>query len=130
MPELIWQHLCQIVHSSQLMRWFIVHVKGSQVRISKLRFTSVSEYCFIKVNSADPDEMPHFVAFHLSLHCLPKYSFRGFPCYIKIQILVQKKNAFMKEKLEKFVFIRKYLLFCCSHCYINCIQRIFKQLEY
>ena len=33
---------------------------------------------FILDNSADPDEMPHFVAFHLGLHCLPKSTFRGF----------------------------------------------------
>ena len=29
-------------------------------------------------NSADPDEMQHDAAFHLGLHCLPKYLFRGF----------------------------------------------------
>ena len=29
-------------------------------------------------NSADLDEMLHYVAFHLGLHCLPKYQFRGF----------------------------------------------------
>ena len=31
--------------------------------------------------SADPDksdEMQHYAAFHLGLHCLPKYPFRGF----------------------------------------------------
>ena len=28
--------------------------------------------------SVDPDEMPHFAEFHLGLHCLPKYPFRGF----------------------------------------------------
>ena len=33
---------------------------------------------FISATSADPDEMPHNVAFHLGLHCLPKFSFRGF----------------------------------------------------
>ena len=27
---------------------------------------------FTLANSADSDEMPHFVAFHLGLHCLPK----------------------------------------------------------
>ena len=32
-------------------------------------------------NSEDPDEMQHNAAFHLGLHCLPKYSFRGFPEY-------------------------------------------------
>ena len=26
---------------------------------------------FIFANSADPDEMPHYAAFHLGLHCLP-----------------------------------------------------------
>ena len=29
-------------------------------------------------NSADPDEMQHTAAFHLGLHCLSKYPFRGF----------------------------------------------------
>ena len=29
-------------------------------------------------NSVDPDEMQHYAAFHLGLHCLQKYSFRGF----------------------------------------------------
>ena len=32
----------------------------------------------ILANSADPDEMQHYAAFHLVLHCLPKYMFRGF----------------------------------------------------
>ena len=32
----------------------------------------------ILANSADPDEMQHYATFHLGLHCLPKYSFRGF----------------------------------------------------
>ena len=33
---------------------------------------------FILANSADPDEMLHCAAFHLGLHCFPKYPFRGF----------------------------------------------------
>ena len=31
----------------------------------------------ILANSADPDEMQHYAAFHLGLHRLPKYLFRG-----------------------------------------------------
>ena len=32
-----------------------------------------------RVNSVDPDEMLHYVAFHLGLHCLSKYPFyKGF----------------------------------------------------
>ena len=34
---------------------------------------------FTFTNSVDPDEMQHFAAFHLSLHYLQKYLFRGFP---------------------------------------------------
>ena len=30
---------------------------------------------FILANSADPDEMPPYAAFHLGLHGLPKYLF-------------------------------------------------------
>ena len=39
-------------------------------------FTSL-KIVFIFANSADPDEMPPYVAFHLGLHCLPdgKYPF-------------------------------------------------------
>ena len=32
---------------------------------------------FILANSSDTDEMPHHAAFHLGLHCLPKYPFMG-----------------------------------------------------
>ena len=34
---------------------------------------------FTLTNSVAPDEMQHYAAFHLDLHCLHKYSFRGFP---------------------------------------------------
>ena len=40
---------------------------------------NLSEYGFTFTNSVDPDEMQHDAAFHLGLHCLKKYSFRGFP---------------------------------------------------
>ena len=36
----------------------------------------------ILAKSADLYEMQHNVAFHLGLHCLPKYPFRGFQCTI------------------------------------------------
>ena len=32
---------------------------------------------FVLAKSVDPDEMPHYAAFHLGLHCLPKYAFRS-----------------------------------------------------
>ena len=40
-------------------------------------FLSLKVILFL-ANSADPDEIPHDAAFHLSLHCLPKCPFRGF----------------------------------------------------
>ena len=32
---------------------------------------------FVKANSVDPDEMPHYLAFLLGLQCLQKNSFRS-----------------------------------------------------
>ena len=39
-------------------------------------------FIFLKIvfslaNGVDSDEMQHDVAFHLGLHCLPKYAFRS-----------------------------------------------------
>ena len=56
----------------------IVYFKGSQVKVPKLWCISVPEGFLILANSADPDEMQHYAAFHQSLHCLPKHSFRCF----------------------------------------------------
>ena len=36
------------------------------------------KFVLILENSADPDEMQHYAAFHLGLHCLQEYPFRGF----------------------------------------------------
>ena len=41
-------------------------------------FLNSLEIDFVLLNSADPDEMPHYVAFHLGLYCLPKYPVRCF----------------------------------------------------
>ena len=68
-----------IVTTSMGLR--IVYFKGSPVEFSKL-CVSVTEGCFnlfLKLaNSADPDEMQHYAAFHLGLRCLPKYPLWGF----------------------------------------------------
>ena len=58
--------------------WFIVFIEGSKVIISTKSIVLLSlKINFVLSNSADPDEMPQFVAFHQGLHCLPKYPFRG-----------------------------------------------------
>ena len=49
---------------------------GSQVEFSKFDVFLSLKVVFILANSADTDEMQHFAAFHMGLHCLPKYLFR------------------------------------------------------
>ena len=49
-----------------------VYFKGSQVEFSELCCISAPEGCF-------NISKQHYAAFHLGLHCLQKYSFRGFP---------------------------------------------------
>ena len=62
----------------------MVETEGSQVINSKkkknIEFLSL-KINFVLANSVDPDEMQHYVTFHLGLHCLPK--FKGFWYTIK-----------------------------------------------
>ena len=52
----------------------ILHLKGLHVQISiKLCISFPKD--FLSANSVDPDDMPPDMAFHLGLHCLPKYLF-------------------------------------------------------
>ena len=53
----------------------ILYYKGFPVKIAIKWCISVSENCFILANSADPDELQPYVAFHLGLHCLFIYLF-------------------------------------------------------
>ena len=50
----------------------IVYIEGSKVKISKYCFSYLCED-FALAKSAEPDERPRYAAFHLGLHCLPKY---------------------------------------------------------
>ena len=59
--------------------WFVIHIKGSQVRMSKLKSTTVfgfvfnlSKHYFVALLSKQ-----RLVTFHLNLHCSPKYSLRS-----------------------------------------------------
>ena len=55
-----------------------MYFKGSQVEFSKLDVLLSLNVVLILANSADPDEMQHYSAYNLCLHCLPKYPFRDF----------------------------------------------------
>ena len=55
-----------------------MHIEGCQV----INFLKCCIFC-LKIfvtftNCVDPDEMQHYAAFHLGLHCLQKYPLRGF----------------------------------------------------
>ena len=57
--------------------WSIVYIEGSQVIISPQNIIFLSlKIDFALANSVNPDEMPHYAAFNLGFHCLPKYPFR------------------------------------------------------
>ena len=59
------------------MELSVLYFKVLLVKISIKWCISVPEDClyFILANNADPDEMPPYAAFHLSLHFLSKYLF-------------------------------------------------------
>ena len=57
---------------------------------------------FYLTNNVDPDEMQHYAAFHLGLHCLQKYSLMGFPKYKGL-------TFFVCVKLDFFPSVKTYV---------------------
>ena len=56
----------------------ILCFKGPKVEILDNNYVVMAlQIGLILGNSADPNEMPHYAAFHLCLHCLPKYLSTG-----------------------------------------------------
>ena len=53
----------------------IWYFKGSHIEVFKLWCFSPQKVVLIVANGADPDEMQHYAAFHLCLHCLSDYPF-------------------------------------------------------
>ena len=47
----------------------------------------LSEALFIFTNSVDLDEMQHYAAFHLGLHCLQKLLFRGVSIIQRVKLM-------------------------------------------
>ena len=58
--------------------WSIAYIEGSHDIISQKVCISFPKTVLVLANCADPDEMQHYAAFHLGLHCLSKYPFKGF----------------------------------------------------
>ena len=62
-------------------------------------------------NSVVPDEMPHFVAFHLGLHCLKKH------------LWVSSINLLSAEMLSDVICSMFFVVFFCFFCLIfSCMQ--------
>ena len=59
------------------MELSILYLKGFSVQISINGIFLSLKIVFILANSADPDEMLPYAAFHLGIHCLRKYLFIG-----------------------------------------------------
>ena len=62
---------------------FPIHKNAIRMGLSIIYLKGISLFLVLKIalttaKSVDPDEMLPYTAFHLGLHCLPKYMFRGF----------------------------------------------------
>ena len=63
---------------ARMLRSILYYMEESQDVISKKYCISFLKIKLVLANSADPDEMPHYAAFHLGLLCLPQCPFKGF----------------------------------------------------
>ena len=62
-----------------MLGWsLILYISGGAGYNFQKYYILLSEYLFYLTNSVDPDEMQHYAAFDLGLHCLQKYLFKGF----------------------------------------------------
>ena len=71
------KHTCSVIKDCT-----VLSVTGYNFQIHMPLYFFFSEDDFVLANGADPDEMPHSVAFYLGVCCWPKYLFtsiqRGF----------------------------------------------------
>ena len=67
--------------------------------IFKIRRSKVTDYAAL-TNSADPDEMQYNAAFHLGLHCLPKYPFRGFRYTKRVKLPCRTRDVYFHLELH------------------------------
>ena len=71
----------------------IVYIEGSQVILSKKIIIFLSlKIDYVLANSADPDEMPHYSAFHQGLDCCQSTCLCGFLVFKELR---QPKFLFM-----------------------------------
>ena len=86
MPKILINCYLSFFHSYRLSNNFdtiskelsMLYFKGSPVKIYIILCISVpGDFFFHLANSAGPDEIPPYAAFHLGLQCFPKYLLTG-----------------------------------------------------
>ena len=99
-----------------------VHLLLKDIRCNFLGLFG-SGQTFLLANGGDPDQMPHYVASDLGLHCLPMYPLLGFPDNNGLIFLltynfnaISEKVHFIKNARVNFDFtssvIKKMLTMC------------------
>ena len=58
--------------------WSIIYIEGSKIIISKNTAFLSLKIDYVLANTVNPNEMLIHAGFHLDIHCLPLYWFRGF----------------------------------------------------
>ena len=82
----------------------VLYLRGHRLKLLNYIYQSL-EVVLILANGVDPDVIQHYVVFHLVLHCLPNYPFRGFQYAqgLIFSIMLERKmhqkcsNAFFKH---------------------------------
>ena len=80
---------------------FPIHIDTISVELSIVYFKG----SHVEANSADPGEMQQYAAFHLCLHCLPKYQFTR-PVYkgLKNLLILSTHKIFFGKFWETTAF--------------------------
>ena len=77
MKALIPLYSDRFSHTYWCNKYVTVYLMGQSLHFLTSVYFCPLRFVLILANSADPHEM-QYVVFHLGLHCLQKYSFRGF----------------------------------------------------
>ena len=62
--------ISSILFDIMSLRRVIAHIRGHRVNFPNRNILQSLKIFFNSANSAEPDEMQHYAAFHLGLHCL------------------------------------------------------------
>ena len=118
------------------MGLFIVYFKGSQVFFPNHNIFPTLRIVFTLTNSVDPDEMLHYAAFHLGLHCLSMCPYTMvnlinvfIHAYHKIKMLIQILQYGYISQTD-IALVGNFSCFCCcllTFFKINFFKKLFQE---